>query len=301
MVPFSYLINSPTELDDWTFQPNNDTFEMLENNSAFAHKMNLTTRKTFEVLFGSEKIGEEFVYYKLTRPRTLAPARFPLVVFMPSDGNVQSERIFSFGMAEYFASKYKLSVLQIDGVGSELESVENFCVRNEEISSASSRKKINQIDSFLNKLTSLDGLANKNLMAGLDLNLNKTAFFGFENGANLALLAASIASYSVNCTLGLSLLPDFENYVSPASSKIMVSSNLREEILKENFKKLKLISPLDDDYISPIDSIAIDEKFGLQNDMSLKLLRGNSQSLLKSDYWDFYGEYFSTCLKEPSP
>ena len=59
MVPFSYLINSPTELDDWTFQPNNDTFEMLENNSAFADKMNLTTRKTFEVLFGSEKIGEE--------------------------------------------------------------------------------------------------------------------------------------------------------------------------------------------------------------------------------------------------
>jgi len=49
-------------------------------------------------------------------------------------------------------------------------------------------------------------------MAGLDLTLNKTAFFGFENGANLALLAASIASYSVNCTLGLSLLPDFENY-----------------------------------------------------------------------------------------
>jgi len=39
------------------------------------------------------------------------------------------------------------------------------------------------------------------------------------------------------------------------------------------------------DYISPIDAIAIDEKFGLQNDMSLKLLRGNSQSLLKSDYW----------------
>ncbi|CBY43573.1 unnamed protein product [Oikopleura dioica] len=263
--------------------------------------MNLTTRKTFEVLFGSEKIGEEFVYYKLTRPRTLAPARFPLLVFIPSDGNVQSERIFSLGMAEYFASKYKLSVMQIDGVGSELESVENFCVRNEEISSASSTKKINQIDSFLNKLTSLDGLANKNLMAGLDLTLNKTAFFGFENGANLALLAASIASYSVNCTLGLSLLPDFENYVSPASSKMMMSSNLREEILKENFKKLKLISPLDDDYISPIDAIAIDEKFGLQNDMSLKLLRGNSQSLLKSDYWDFYGEYFSTCLKEPSP
>ena len=66
---------------------------------------------------------------------------------------MQSERIFSFGMAEYFASKYKLSVLQIDGVGSELESVENFCVRNQEISSASSTKKINQIDSFLNKLT----------------------------------------------------------------------------------------------------------------------------------------------------
>ena len=67
--------------------------------------------------------------------------------------------------------------------------------------------------------------------------------------------------------------------------------------MRENFKKLKLISPLDDgkllfranilfqDYISPIDAIAIDEKFSLQNDMSLKLLRGNSQSLLKSDYW----------------
>jgi predicted esterase len=49
-------------------------------------------------------------------------------------------------------------------------------------------------------------------MSGLDLTLNKTAFFGFENGANLALLTASIASYSVNCTLGLSLLPDFQNY-----------------------------------------------------------------------------------------
>ena len=49
-------------------------------------------------------------------------------------------------------------------------------------------------------------------MSGLDLNLNKTGFFGFENGANLALLTASLANYSVNCTLGLSLLPGSENY-----------------------------------------------------------------------------------------
>ena len=59
---------------------------------------------------------------------------------------------------------------------------------------------------------SLEGLENKNVISGLDLTLNKTAFFGFENGANLALLTASGASYNVNCTLGLSLVPDSENY-----------------------------------------------------------------------------------------
>ena len=82
MVPFSYLIDSPTGLDDWRFQLNNDTFEMVEDNADFAQKLNLTSRKTFEVLFGSEKVGEKLVSYKLTRPRTLAPERFPLVVFM---------------------------------------------------------------------------------------------------------------------------------------------------------------------------------------------------------------------------
>ena len=82
MVPFSYFINSPTDLDNWAFQLNNETFEMVEDNVAFSQKLNLTTRKTYEVLFGSEKIGEKLVSYKLTRPRTLAPARFPLVVFM---------------------------------------------------------------------------------------------------------------------------------------------------------------------------------------------------------------------------
>ena len=82
MVPFSYLIDSPTELDDWRFQLNNDTFEMVENNAAFAEKLNLTSRRSFEVLYGSEKIGEKLVSYKLMRPRTLAPERFPLVVFM---------------------------------------------------------------------------------------------------------------------------------------------------------------------------------------------------------------------------
>merc|ERR1719223_399182 len=120
--------------------------------------------------------------------------------------------------------------MEIDGIGSELESEENYCTGIEGVSDSSSTKKINQIDSFLNKLASPEGLENKNVMSSLDLTLNKTAFFGFENGANLALLTASIASYSVNCTLGLSLLPDFRNYVSPASSKMMLSSNLKEEI-----------------------------------------------------------------------
>ena len=56
-------------------------------------------------------------------------------------------------MTEYFASKFKLSVLEIDGIGSELESEGNYCSGSERIGDTSSTKKINQIDSFLNKLT----------------------------------------------------------------------------------------------------------------------------------------------------
>ena len=66
---------------------------------------------------------------------------------------MQSERRFSFGMKEYFASKYKLSILEIDGIGSELESVENYCLYWEEGNSGSnSMEKRDQIDSFMNKL-----------------------------------------------------------------------------------------------------------------------------------------------------
>lgn len=122
MVSFSYLINNPTEITDWKFSLNNQTFEMVEDNEKFKNQTALKTRKTFETFFGSEKIGEKIVSFKLTRPKTLRSERFPIVVFMPSDRSVQSEKRFDFGLKEYFASAYQLNVLEFDGLGSELGS-----------------------------------------------------------------------------------------------------------------------------------------------------------------------------------
>ncbi|CAG5090094.1 Oidioi.mRNA.OKI2018_I69.PAR.g12460.t1.cds [Oikopleura dioica] len=156
-------------------------------------------------------------------------------------------------------------------------------------------KKANDYDAFDN---TDGGFKKSQMIFGLDT--KKIALFGFENGANLALSTASKLK-TLNCTLAISLLADSSDLASPISSNIKSSSNLTNDIDTNNIRKLKLISPLDDDFISPIDAISLDQKFGIQKDISLKFLKGTSESLLSSKYWDFYGEYFSSCLKKSSP